>query len=733
MSWFDEQIKTRIKSDEENFKNSFLNLSSVVSKNFNPNSNSNHDIKTKNAIYEILKYYNVKPIEIDNNIKDINQCLEFLLRPSGIMRRSIKLTDNWYKDSIGPLLAQTVDGDTIALLPKGFSGYQYFDYKKNKKVKITKKNKDFISPEAICFYYPLPLKELTIKDLIKYMIKNISMSDILTITIITLAISAIGLLSPMINNIIFSQIIPSRQTSLIIPITCSLIGFILSSTFISIYKTLVMAKIQSKLDISIQSASMSRLLSLPTEFFKEFNAGELASRLYCINSLCSMITSAVLSSALSALFSLIYIGQIIHYTPSLAIPAMSIIIITLIITFITLFIQIEITRKKMKIDSKISGLIFSLFSGIQKIKIAGAERRAFVKWADMYKESATLQYNPPLLIKLNPVISTVITSIGTIIIFYFAAISQVSVADYMTFNVTYGMVSGAMGTLITVALTFANIKPIMEMIEPILKAKPEVDNCKKVVTKMSGKIELNNISFKYEKNTPLIIDNLSIKVDPGQYIAVVGKTGSGKSTLVRLMLGFEKPQKGYVYYDDKDLNSLDLKSVRQNIGVVMQNGKLFTGDIYSNIVISAPWLSIEEAWEAAEIAGIADDIRKMPMGMFTMIAEGYGGISGGQKQRLMIARAIASKPKILILDEATSALDNITQKKVSDSLSKLKSTRIVIAHRLSTIKQCDRIIVIDKGKIVEDGTYDQLINNNGFFNELVKRQQITENKTKTTL
>ncbi len=270
------------------------------------------------------------------------------------------------------------------------------------------------------------------------------------------------------------------------------------------------------------------------------------------------------------------------------------------------------------------------------------------------------------------------------------------------------------------------MKPFVEIIQPILDTEPEISENKKIITDLAGAIELNNVSFRYSENGPLVLDNVSLKIDPGQYIAIVGKTGCGKSTLMRLLLGFESTKNGAIYYDGQDINTLDLRSLRRHIGAVMQNGKLFQGDIFSNIVISAPWLTLDDAWESARLAGIEADIKDMPMGMHTVITEGSGGVSGGQKQRLMIARAIAPRPSILMFDEATSALDNITQKQISDSLDSLKSTRIVIAHRLSTIKNCDRIIVIDGGKIIEDGTFAGLMDQNGFFAELVKRQQINK-------
>jgi ABC-type bacteriocin/lantibiotic exporter with double-glycine peptidase domain len=286
------------------------------------------------------------------------------------------------------------------------------------------------------------------------------------------------------------------------------------------------------------------------------------------------------------------------------------------------------------------------------------------------------------------------------------------------------MLSGAFMSLSGMALSAARIKPILEMAEPFLKTEPETSDNKEIVTSVSGAVEMDHISFRYAEGLPLVIDDLSLKIKPGEYVAIVGKTGCGKSTLMRLLLGFEKPEKGSVRFDGKDINSLDLPSLRKKIGTVMQDAGLFQGDIFSNIVITAPQLTLDDAWDAAEKAGIADDIRSMPMGMNTIIAEGQGGISGGQRQRLMIARAIAPKPKLLMFDEATSALDNKTQKQVSEALDAMGCTRIVIAHRLSTIKHCDRILVIDEGHIIEDGTYDELIEKKGYFAELVERQRL---------
>ncbi len=729
MGWFDEQIKQRKQNDQDVFTDAFINIAGAVMGSRVSAALNDERQQTKNAFDEILRFYHINTKDIPDNITDRNEQLEYLLRPHGITRRTVTLSKGWYKDAIGAMLGiRKSDGLVVALIPTGFSGYSYRDMETGKYVKINGKNQELFEEEAIAFYKPLPLKEIGISDLMRYILGTLSPADFVMTGASALAVTLIGMLSPKLNNLLFSRVIEDGSTQILLAITVFMICVTLSSLLINGVKSLIIARINTKMSISVQAAVMSRLMSLPAGFFKNYSSGELSARVQCSNSLCEMLVSVALTTGLTSVFSLVYISQIFVYAPALVIPSLIITLATVVFTVVSAFVQMKVSKKEMELSSKESGMSYALISGVQKIKLSGAEMRAFARWGNLYAEEARLAYNPPMFLKINSVISSAISLAGTLMMYWVAVSSGVSVADYYAFNTAYGMISGAFISLAGMALTVAQIKPIMDMVKPILEAVPEISEGKQMITRLSGSIELDNVSFRYNENMPLVIDDLSLKIRPGQYVAIVGATGCGKSTLLRLMLGFESPQKGAVYVDGKDIEVVDLKSLRRNIGVVMQNGKLFTGDIFSNITISAPWLTMDEAWHAAELSGIAEDIRRMPMGMHTMISEGSGGISGGQRQRLMIARAIAPKPRVLMFDEATSALDNLTQKTVSESLDSLKCTRIVIAHRLSTIKQCDRILVLDKGKIIEDGTYDELIQRGGFFAELVARQRVDDIK-----
>ena len=705
MGWFDEQIRQRKESDQEVFEDSIFRMASVVLGKQGTGILNDERIITKAAIDDILKYYHYKPSEIPDSLTESEEQLEYCLRPHGLMRRNVKLEEGWYKDAYGPVLAfRKTDGIPVALLPKPFTGYWYKDPDSGEKKNLNKENAANFDADAICFYRPLPLKKLGIPDLIIFLKNCLNTGDYVLLVVLTLLVTLVGMVNPSITKALTGFVRESKSISLLIGTAVFLLSAIISSQLINTVRSLMMNRIEIKTSLSVEAAMMMRVMNLPANFFRDYSSGELSSRFGAVNSLCELLLGNVFSTGLTSLVSLLYVTQIFRFAPALVVPAIAVILASVFFSIISALTQVKISKSVMEKGAEEAGLSYALISGIQKIKLAGAEKRAFARWAGTYSEAAELSYNPPLFIKANSAIASAISLAGTILIYYIAIKTKVSPPDYMAFNSAFGSLTGAFAALTGVALSVAQIKPILEMAEPILKTEPESSENKKMVTSLKGNIELSNVYFRYNETMPYIVNGMSLKIKAGEYIAIVGTTGCGKSTLLRLLLGFETPERGAVYFDGKDISKLDLRSLRRRIGVVTQNGNLFQGDIYSNIVISAPQLGIDDAWEAAEIAGIADDIRAMPMGMQTIISEGQGGISGGQKQRLMIARAIAPKPKILMLDEATSALDNKTQKQVSDALDKLKCTRIVIAHRLSTIKNCDRILVLDKGNIMEDGT-----------------------------
>ena len=725
MGWFDEQIKQRKQNDDQLFEEAFVRIADAVLGTKMSAAYISDEAKAGDEIAEILKHYRIKPREVPDSVKGLDDRLEYLLRPHGVMRRNVQLQKGWYRDAVGAMLARRRDdGSVTALIPKGLGGYAFYDAAAGRWVRVSAKNEELFDDEAICFYKPFPMTKLTVPVLMRYIVECFDRADIVLVVLSALLVSLVGLLTPRLTALLFGRVAQSGSIRLLLAIAVFMVSVSVSRLLLSAISTLLSARVNTKLNLSVQAATMMRILSLPADFFKHHSSGELSSRSQNIQTLCSMLVSAVLNTGLTSLFSLVYVTQIFAYAPALVVPALAVILVTLVFSVCTTLYQTRIAHRQMELSAQESGMSYALITGIQKIKLSGAEKRAYARWSELYARQVAAMYHPPMFLRVNGAISTGISLAGTLVMYAAALESGVSTAEYYAFNSAYGMISGAFMSLSGLAMTVAQFKPVLAMAKPLMDAEPEVSEGKQVIDRITGAIEVSNVSFRYREDMPLILDDLSLKIKPGQYVAIVGSTGCGKSTLMRVLLGFEKPQKGAVYYNGKDLNTIELKSLRRKIGVVMQNGKLFQGDIYSNIVISAPNLTVDQAWEAAEMAGIAEDIRRMPMGMHTIISEGSGGISGGQRQRLMIARAIAPKPKILMFDEATSALDNIAQKVVSDSLEKLKCTRIVIAHRLSTIRACDRIIYLEKGKIVEDGTYDELIALNGRFAELVEKQRL---------
>ena len=724
MGIFDEQIRQRKVADQQMFEDSILHMASAVVGRKAAGSIVDKHVVTKEAVDDILGFYHISPVDIPADVTDPEEQLEYALRPHGIMHRMVMLTEGWHKDAFGPMIAyRASDGAPQPLFPKPYRGY-WFRGEDGRKVTVNSRNEGMFASEARCFYRPLPLGRIGVPDLLRYMKQCLSAADVGLLVVISLIVTLIGMLLPPIAKVLTGYVADTGSYAVLWSTAAFLLCALLSQQLVAASREVAVTRIFTKASVAVSSAFMMRILSLPATFFRNFSAGELASRTSAAKTLVNLIVSNLLSLGTTALFSLLYVVQIGQFTPVLMWPAVGVIAATVAVSVAASLVQMRVTRQQMEYAAKENGKSFSLIYGVQKIKLAGAEKRAFAQWARAYTKSAELQYNPPLFLKLSRALNVAVSLAGAILLYYLAASSGVSPSDYVAFFAAYGMVTGAFLSLAGVVQASAQIKPILDMMRPILEAEPEVAEDKEILTDLSGRIELSGVRFRYDESMPYVVDGMDLKIRSGEYVAIVGKSGCGKSTLVRLLLGLETPDKGAIYYDGKDMTGLDLRSLRRRIGAVTQDGSLFQEDIFSNITISAPHLSMEDAWEAAEIAHIADDIRAMPMGMQTVISEGSGGISGGQKQRLMIARAVAPKPSVLIFDEATSALDNRTQKQVSEALDSLKCTRIVIAHRLSTIRNCDRILYLEGGRIVEDGTYDELIEKGGLFAELVERQRL---------
>lgn len=725
MNWLESQIETRSRLDAELNERAYVELAASVSRPSDaPRYNPGNLEQTDTAVRDCLHYLGIEPGDVTDDITEIYDRLDIICRPSGTMYRMVELTSDWYKHAAGAMLGTLDTGESIALIPRGIRGYFYYEPGSHRKVKVNAQTAKHIQSEAMFFYQGLPQKPLTVRDFVAFLARICNLSDYILVLIAGLAATFAGFIPVWANKIAFGVVVPSGQVDLIMPIGAMLVGVSISIVLITIIQNLIMSRVSQKLDLTSQAAVFARVLTLPASFFKEYASGNLAMRISQTSALTQRIASVLLGSGFTAVLSILYITQIAVYAPSLAIPAFIVVLVQAAAIVGSIYAETRYQRIALEKQAHMSGTETALLYGVTKLKLAGAENRAFAKWAHDYAAYAQAEYRHPSYVRALQAILVLIGMIGGIAIYWFAGTSQVSIDSYMAFNVAFGEVTAAFMILAGLANEIALIWPAMDQLIPVLEATPEVAEDKPLVGTLSGAIEVSDVSFKYTPDSPYIVENLSFKVKPGEYVALVGKSGCGKSTIMRILLGFEQPERGTVFYGPYNVARVDQRSLRRAIGTVMQDGKLFMGTIESNITISTPAVTTDDAWEAAELAGIADDIRKMPMGMQTLVSEGAGGVSGGQRQRIMIARAICGKRKILMFDEATSALDNKTQKHVSDSLDQLKCTRVVVAHRLSTVRHCDRILVVDGGRIAEEGTYDQLIERNGLFAELVARQRL---------
>ena len=678
----------------------------------------------ESALRQLLEALGIVDYELeDNDMLSPEEQLTGILRSRGIMMRDIQLRGEWWKECIGPLLGYSKDGRLVALTPtKTGLGYQYRDQDGIVRKVGRREMAESLKPCAITFTKALPLRPLKVKDLVRFIWSSFSGPNTLLLVICALVVVLLGMFTPMANKLIFDTVIPTGDASGLLPITGLLIGATVSTLLLTLTRNLYIIRIRNIAEMHVQNAVMARTFLLSPTFFSKTSSGELSEKLNNVSTVASLVNETLVGVILSAVLSVIYLIQVRIYGGKLFWPAVVVIVAQSIVLLLSYRRSVTVRNNYTELAAKLSGLEYNLFAGIQKLKLTGSENRAFARWLDHYSDTARFLYNPAFKSRLYPALTAVLGIGGTMFIFWSTLSNGVSTSDYIAFSSAFGMIIASLVQLNGILPTLAQIKPLLESVAPILDAVPEMEEKAPQVEDLFGGIEVSGVSFRYEEDGPMILDDLSLKIEPGEYVGIVGKSGCGKSTLMRLLLGFEQPLTGGIYYDNYDLAKVDKTSLRRKIGCCLQSGSLFTGDIFHNVTITAPWATREEAWEALRMASLEDDVRKMPMGLFTLVSEGGGGLSGGQKQRILIARALISKPDILFFDEATSALDNISQKAVSDNLDELMCTRVVIAHRLSTIRHCDRIIVLDKGKIAEEGTFDELMENKGLFYEMSLRQ-----------
>lgn len=652
--------------------------------------------------------------------------LNDITRASRFRTRKVALTGSWWNQDNGPLLAFTKSGRApVALIPKSPGKYEYINPAESIRRKVNAEIASGLSVEAYQFYRPFPDQPINGFDLVRFGLKSCS-RDLLYVLFAGLAGGILSLLVPVLTGKIFDLVIPQSDKNQLYLYALVIFMSIVAISIFQVVRSFAMIRIETKLDFSLQSAVWDRLLNLHIPFFRKFQAGELAAKANSIMMLRKILSDTVIYSLLGSIFMLINLVLLFFYEGQLALIILGFLIVSMLFVFYTGSRIQKRQRIVINMETKLFGMLIQFLSSISKIRIAGAEVHAFAQWADKYSVSKRETYAVRKLFLTVTLMTTILPLIITLLVFAVIA-GQVpdtlSTGEFLTFYTALIMAIGSFLQLGMASISYFMVLPMLDSIRPILQSLPENISLKPEIRQLSGEIEVTNLCFRYQPDMPMVLDNVSLHIQPGEFVAIVGASGSGKSTLLRMLLGFEAPESGAVYFDQQDISSFDPASIRRQAGTVLQNIQLANGNILTNIT-GVTEATFEDAWEAARNVGLDEDIKGMPMGMYTVITGGLSTISGGQRQRIMIARAIVNKPRILFLDEATSALDNKTQHIVSQSLEKLQATRIVIAHRLTTVQNADRIYLMEKGRIVEVGSYSELLEKGGKFTELVKRQMV---------
>jgi NHLM bacteriocin system ABC transporter ATP-binding protein len=650
---------------------------------------------------------------------------------SGFRTRVVALRDQWWTEDHGPFLAQVEETKTpVAILPTGPRSYECVDPKTGASTKIDEAVAASLAGFAYAFYAPFPDGSLKVGDVVRFGARGL-LSEFRLLVMMGIIVGLLGTVTPYVTGQIFDSAIPQADRGMLFVFGLGLFATALGTSMFKLTQGIATVRVQGKMEYVIQSALWDRLLNLPANFFRKYSAGDLSDRVAGVDAIQTLVSGAGVAAILGSFSGLFYVVLMFTYNLRLALLAIALTICFVGVTTLANYAQLRHQRREIQFRGKITGLVLNLITGVTKLRICGAEHHAFRVWAQQFSEQRKLSFTIGTIQNVVAVFTSIFPIISSIAIFSLMLFEQqraaetgtpgLTTGDFIAFNAAYGLFLAAMQAMGDASLNLLRVVPIYERLKPVMTTPAEVDSSKAYPGRLQGEMELSHVHFRYDENGPWVVHDLSLKIEAGECVAFVGGSGCGKSTLMRLMLGFEQPTMGSVYYDGQDLGLLDSRLVRQQMGVVLQVSRVMPTEVYRNIIgISSR--TIEDAWAAAEMAGLSEDIQAMPMGMHTYVSEGGGTLSGGQRQRLLIARAVVNKPKVIFFDEATSALDNRAQAKVTESMDKMDATRIVIAHRLSTVVNADKICYLEGGKIVEMGTYAELMAQDGLFAALAKRQ-----------
>ena len=649
--------------------------------------------------------------------------IELIAARANASVRQVRLAGvRWWLDDFGPVVAfRKADGAPVALLSSG-DHHVLVDPAAGTTTRLDREAAALLDETGHMFFRAFPDRRVGLRDLLRFGLAG-TLPDFARLLGYGLLGGLLALAVPFASGVLVSSVIPAASSQGLAQMALLLLGATLGLGAFELARAIALLRIDARVGNASQAAIMQRLLRLPAPFFRRYSAGDLALRAFGVTDILRLLGTSTQAALLNWVFGLVSFVFLFVVDWRLGLVAAALVLFALAVTLGLNLWQLGYQRRMFHEQGEIASRVLQFLNGIAKIRANGAEPRAFARWATRYSRQKRLDYE---IRRIGNVLEdfnagyVVLTSMVL-----FASVAWLApgmhAGWFIAFNAAFTQLLAA--TLAMTAALTASLDaiPLYERAKPILETLPEARDSQGAPGELRGAVELSHVSFRYGSEGPVVLDDVTLRIAPGEFVAIVGPSGSGKSTLFRLLLGFEQPASGAVYYDDRDLAGLDVAAVRRQLGVVLQNSRVMPGDIYGNIVGAAGG-SLEEAWDAARLAGLDGEIEAMPMGMHTLISEGAGTLSGGQKQRLMIARALARKPRILLFDEATSALDNRAQAAVADSLARLGATRIVIAHRLSTVIAADRIVVLDAGRVVESGSYAELIASGGRFAELARRQ-----------